>query len=200
MTRKQQIAIITPLFIIVTMTGVFQVALLFFESRQLAWYAGFLFYWPVWCILYPSVMLGRNRLLGLFQADKLKKQDWLLFIVPPMMVLIGVLIQRFDPNDLTTKIILVFTSFATGVLEEVLWRGIYISLFPKNKFWGLIWPTICFALWHFAPGTVSNIPVLALMGGALFVGAIWGMLAYRTDTIRWSAISHILTGLIRSLV
>jgi membrane protease YdiL (CAAX protease family) len=115
-------------------------------------------------------------------------------------VLIGVLTQRYDPSDLMTKLILVFTSFATGTLEEVLWRGVYITLFPKNRLWGLVWPTIWFALWHFAPGTVSNIPVLALMSGALLIGSCWGLLAYQTNTIRWSAMSHILTGLVRSLV
>jgi hypothetical protein len=199
MTKKQQIAIVAPLFLVVMMTGVFQAALWVLKNRQLAWYAGFLVYWPVWCILFPWLLLGRDRLLSLFRASKLNRWEWGLFVFPPALVLIGVFIHRYDPSDLMTKLILVFTSFTTGTLEEVLWRGVYIDLFPKNRFWGLIWPTIGFALWHFAPGTVSTIPAPALMGGALVVGACWSLLAYQTGTVRWSAISHILTGLARSL-
>jgi len=51
--------------------------------------------------------------------------------------------------------------------EEVLWRGVYITLFPDSRWWGIVWPTVWFALWHYAPGSVSPLAdVRMLMIGA----------------------------------
>lgn len=108
--------------------------------------------------------------------------------------------MRYDPSDMTTKLILVATSFATGTLEEILWRGIFIHLFPKNVIKGCIVPVVWFGLWHIAPGTVSNVPIVTLVIGAFVVGSCWGLLAYRTRSVFWSTVSHILTGIFRSIV
>jgi len=97
--------------------------------------------------------------------------------------------------------VLVVQSFVNGTLEEVLWRGVYIELFPGDRLWGFGWPTVWFALWHLAPGSISP---LTNRGGAWWLvravfGACWGWLALRTGSIRYSAASHILAGLARVL-
>jgi hypothetical protein len=45
-----------------------------------------------------------------------------------------------------------------GTLEEVLWRGVYLELFPRSARWGVVWPSVFFALWHFAPDSAAIAP------------------------------------------
>ena len=200
MNGRQKIALCMPPIIVLSMVGVFQAALLVLKDRQTAWYVGFLFYWPVWGVLYPLFLIGKENVFSLFRNRLPKGWEWILFSLPPTTVLLGTMVIRYDPSDLSTKIILVITSFLTGTLEEILWRGLFVSLFPRQLVKGYIWPALWFALWHFAPGTVSNVPVFSLMAGALVLGLCWGLLAYRTETIRWTALSHILTGVFRSII
>ncbi len=55
--------------------------------------------------------------------------------------------------------------------EEALWRGVYITLFPDNRWWSMVWPTVWFALWHYAPGSISPLAdVRTLMMGAGVLG------------------------------
>ena len=200
MDTRQRTALIMPLLIIPSMIVVFQTAYRCTDDRQLAWYIGFLFYWAVWGMAYPLLLLGRTRVCSLFENKRPKGWGWLGLVLPPLLVLAGTMVIRYDPADTITKLILVGTSFITGTLEEILWRGIFVSLFPKQPGKGFIYPAICFALWHIAPGTVSNVPMPSLVLGALVLGLCWGPIVYRTGKVRWTAASHILTGIMRSIV
>jgi len=200
LTTRQKIALIMPIVIIISMICVFQVAYYFVKNRQLAWYLGFFIYWPIWGIVYPILLIGKENVLSVITKKAPRGWEWIAFILPPVFVLLGTLVIRFDPSDITTKVILVGTSFATGILEEVLWRGIFVFLFPKSLLKGYVFPVIYFGLWHIAPGTVSNVPIVTLVMGALFLGSCWGILAYSSKNIVWSSISHILTGIFRAIV
>ena len=197
MNTKQKIAIASLPILTIMMLGVFQ----FFASflgRETAWYCGFWVYWPLWCILFPSWLLGWNKWKELFRHKKFNKPLWLVFIFPIVMTFIGRFVMSYDQADLWGRILLFFMAFANGIMEEVLWRGVFITLFPGNIKWSVIWPTIWFALWHLAPGSISiSFSPWVLMAGAAVFGACWGWLAMKSKSIRWSAISHILTGLVR---
>jgi hypothetical protein len=56
-SRKQKTAIIALPVLVLTMIGVYRVAIRLLPA-DLAWYIGFPFYWPLWCILYPRWILG----------------------------------------------------------------------------------------------------------------------------------------------
>jgi membrane protease YdiL (CAAX protease family) len=200
LTTRQRIALIMPIVIIISMVCVFQLALFIVKNRQLAWYMGFIIYWPIWGIVYPILLIGKENVASVIKKKAPKGLEWIAFIIPPIFVLLGTLIIRFDPSDVTTKLILVGTSFATGILEEILWRGIFVFLFPKDLVKGYIIPVIWFGLWHIAPGSVSNVPMVTLVIGAIFMGSCWGLLAYSSKNILWSSISHILTGIFRSII
>jgi membrane protease YdiL (CAAX protease family) len=84
--------------------------------------------------------------------------------------------------------------------EEVLWRGVYITLFPDNRWWAAVWPTLWFAVWHYAPGSLSPLTdVRTLMIGAGVLGASFSWLALKTRSIRTTAVAHILGGLAQAL-
>ena len=61
----------------------------------------------------------------------------------------------------------------------------------------IAWPTIWFALWHFAPGSVSQDGnPLPLVIGSGFFGLLLGFLAWKTDSIFWCIVAHVVGGLI----
>lgn len=178
------------------MFGVFQILAQLLQ-RELAWYAGFWIYWPLWCLLFPLWILGRDRFLGIFRHQPLDLLTLGLLLFPPMISFIGRFFMDYVPQQGWKLLLWVAMCFSNGILEEVLWRGVFIELFPNDLWWGWFWSTIWFALWHFAPGSVSTMNALTLVGGAAVFGGIWGLLARKTGTICWSALSHILAGLAR---
>jgi membrane protease YdiL (CAAX protease family) len=194
--KKQQIAIAALPMLVLVMLGVYQADARLFGSG-LGWYVGFLFYWPVWCVLYPLWMLGWDGFRGLFRSRRLRLSEWGLMFFYPAMAFIGTFLFEQRQREISEMILYVFMSFGNGFFEEILWRGVYIKLFPEDKLWGFLWPTLWFAIWHYAPGSISPwTNVWVLMGGALGLGACVGWLAMKTDSIRWSMISHTLSGLI----
>jgi membrane protease YdiL (CAAX protease family) len=87
-------------------------------------------------------------------------------------------------------------ALVNGSLEELLWRGAYVSVFPESWFFGLFYPAIGFAVWHFAPQAVfpSRAPGgnLALVVVAGLVGLMWGWVALQSGSILWTTVSHVL--------
>jgi membrane protease YdiL (CAAX protease family) len=95
---------------------------------------------------------------------------------------------------------LISTNLGNGFFEELLWRGMYLELFPQRAFFRMFWSTIWFALWHYAPGSISasGSPV-GLMIGAGMMGIYLAFLAHKTKSIWWTMIAHGLGGLIMVL-
>jgi len=199
MNRKQLIAIGALPVLTVTMVAIYRL-LARLLGRKRAWYAGFLVYWPVWCILFPLRMVGPKKLRALFSYHRPNALGWFMLIFPPVLTFLGRFVLDKQPRRAKERVALVFMSFINGTLEEVLWRGVYVELFPGKPLWGVVWPTLWFALWHYAPGSVSPLTdVWTLMAGAGVFGACLSWLAMRTRSIRWAAASHTLAGLAQVL-
>lgn len=202
MNKKQKTAIVALPILALMMYGIIQVAARLLGT-DLAWYFGFLVYWPLWCIGYPIWILGLDSFRDLFHSRKLDIYSFSLLAFPIIFSLVGKLFfsgsggvwGRYATFDFWEKTVYVSTAFGNGTLEEVLWRGVYIKLFQKEKLWGLVWPTIWFSLWHYAPGSMGASPYV-LMGGAFVLGGCLALLAMKTNSVRWSAVSHTLASLI----
>ncbi len=56
----------------------------------------------------------------------------------------------------TWKIVVLSAALAVvnGSLQEVLWRGTYLTMFPGQLWLAVLYPTTGFALWHFAPQSI----------------------------------------------
>jgi membrane protease YdiL (CAAX protease family) len=82
-----------------------------------------------------------------------------------------------------------------GVCEELLWRGLYVRVFPTNPWLGIIYPAVGFAGWHFVPQILYPAEdVWGFVLSTLFLGLAYGFIAYRTGSARWTAISHSFNG------
>jgi membrane protease YdiL (CAAX protease family) len=200
MSRQQRIAIVAPVALVGTTYPVFHLLVgAFSENWRIGWYLGLIVYWLTWCGAYSIWLMGRETIFRLVRPGRPTVGVLLLALVP----LIGAALYRLVPGMSYEKpgvgmlLLLLSTSFGNGFFEEVLWRGVYLKLFPDDVLWRLVWPGIWFALWHYVPGSVApDGNVLGLMIGSGMMGFYLGFLAKKTDTIWWTIVAHTLGGMI----
>jgi uncharacterized protein len=196
---KRIALLVAPPLLLVTTYLAFQGFVALWGS-QIGYFAGFLVYWVLWCLLFSLWILGKGGLSGLFQrAMQLQGRHnrllLLLLIWPPLLAATTVLPAKFA--QITGLVLAGSAALAVvnATLEEVLWRGAYIHVFPDSKFWGWIYPSIGFALWHIVPLSVHNnsMPggMASYLAGALVIGLSYGWVAWRTGSIRWTVMSHV---------
>ena len=118
-----------------------------------------------------------------------------LLLWPPA----GAIATRLIPDLSGATAVMIGTAVSVGivnaVLEELLWRGVYITLWPENPWLGWTWPAIGFGAWHLAPQLIRPSPLgpVAYVVAATALGLSWGWVAWRTGSIRWVTVSHAFT-------
>ena len=199
LTWQKFALLLAPWVLLATTYGCFR----FLKSRlstPWAYFGGFLFYWLVWCLLIPIGLLGPTALLDLFRLVEPFGEPWwigvLCLIAPPLIALITIFPRELRRADRTIVAISIGLAIVNGTLEEVLWRGAYLSVFRDNFWLASIYPSIGFAVWHFAPQSI--IPFegaggkLSLVIAVGFLGLMWAWAANRTGVIVYTVIAHIL--------
>ena len=101
---------------------------------------------------------------------------------------------RIAHLELTVIIVSIIIGVVIGATEEILWRGVYIRKFPSSKFFGIIYPAIWFSVWHIASQSVLPNQMLGGIASFLFyallLGLDWGLVAWRTGSIKWVVAGH----------
>jgi membrane protease YdiL (CAAX protease family) len=156
-------------------------------------------YWGV-CGALTLALLTREEIAGLLadRRPRLGPHATLgaaLICWPP----IGTIVTRFLPEvgDSSAAVIATTAGIAltNAAFEELLWRGVFITLWPDSRWLGWLWPAIGFGVWHFAPQVIHPAAMgpVAYVAAATALGLSWGWVAYRTGSIRWVGVSHIVT-------
>lgn len=70
----------------------------------------------------------------------------------------------------------------------------YLYLFPGRTLAGWLYPAVMFALWHLSPTSVLGFPIV-LVSGAIYLGLVYGWIAQRTGSIRYTIVAHILVNM-----
>jgi membrane protease YdiL (CAAX protease family) len=194
--------LLMPPLVFLSMFAVFSVlhALL---GPKLGYYAGFVFYWAVWCFFFPVLLLGTERVGTLFDrprlAPALGRPMWigLVALVLPPAVGFG-LIFPWAVNMATVQVVVAsgLIGLISGIGEEVLWRGLYAEVFPGRVILGYVYPTIGYAVWHFVPLMLfPNVHPGGRLAYVIAVG-VWGFcygwVAWRTGSVRWTSVSHVI--------
>jgi membrane protease YdiL (CAAX protease family) len=203
MSSRQLVAIIAPPIVVAVMIPVFRVLVNTFEGNwRIGWYLGLVVYWITWCGIMSWLLIGATSIRQLIKPQRLTLEILFLLLVP----LIGAGLYRLVPGMEYDKpqawifIMLLSTNLGNGFFEELLWRGAYPELFPDNLLLGMIWPTLWFALWHYAPGSVNpSGNAVGLMVGSGMMGFYLSFLARRTGTIWWTVLAHAIGGFIMIL-
>lgn len=200
LSKKQIVLIIAPLLLLGTTYAMFYLLGRIVRPAY-AYLGGFLFYWFLWCFLFPLWLVGRQGLQEMFRDSRPRfgKPAWLGFLF-----LLGPVIMPFftmflpEIRDLNLPVILVSVLFAitNGTLEEVLWRGSYVTVFPNSWWWGYLYPSVWFGYGHLSPQVIfsSQMPggAFAFATMAIFLGLVFGWVAKKTGSIRWTTAAHIL--------
>lgn len=85
-------------------------------------------------------------------------------------------------------------AIANSIIEELFWRYTFNKNFRKNFILAFLLPATIFSSWHiallFANGMSYHGGALALVGGASFMGFLWGFVYYKTQNIRVVIAAH----------
>jgi membrane protease YdiL (CAAX protease family) len=195
---RRPIALVLPVAVPIAMTAVFRAT----HDRlgdTGGYVAGFGIYWAT-CAGASVALLGRRRLRALFRdtRPRLGRPALLgasLLLWPP----VGAIATRFAPELAASTPPMLVTiagvALVNAILEELLWRGVFISLFPRNPWLGWLWPAVGFGLWHLAPQVIhpSSMGPFVYVVSATALGLSWGWVAYRTGSLRWVSVSHFVT-------
>lgn len=203
MSQKQIIAIVAPLVLLAMMVPIFRaLARGFEENWRIAWYLGLIIYWLIWGAVFPLWIVGWDSVAEMIRPQRLNLGAFLLVVVP----LVGAALYRLVPGmdyqkpSVWILLLVLSTTLGNGFFEEVLWRGVYLELFPQSIPFRVVWPTIWFGLWHYAPGSVSpDGNPLGLMIGSGLMGFVLSFLAKRTGTVFWTIVAHTMGGIIMVL-
>jgi membrane protease YdiL (CAAX protease family) len=197
--RKTAVAL-TPVLVGATMYPTFQ-----FFARQAGlvdgYFLGFLLYWTVWCAVFPLWVLGTRRAAAAFtaRARPFGRPAWagISAVFLPWVLGYGYAFPRALPYATISVVVLsAAISIVNAVLEELLWRAVFVETFGESIVLGWLYPAAGFACWHAAP--LSIIPNSAPGGTASFLaasaalGLSWGWLARNTKSVRWTVVSHVL--------
>jgi hypothetical protein len=149
------------------------------------------------CLLVPIYVVGGAGVRTLY-GRPIARARWfdVLGLAVPSVLGFGYAFPRALPTA-TLPVIAASAALAlvNGTLEELLWRGAYISVFPESRLLGWFYPALGFAAWHFAPQSVfpNRAPggALSLVAVSAVVGLLWGRIAMKNRSIRWTSVAHV---------
>jgi len=104
----------------------------------------------------------------------------------------------FVPRIATAGVSILIASLVLGIVigvaEEVLWRGLYLRVFPDNVWADAVYPSIAFGIWHLCPLSVlpSRYPggPLPFLAYSVILGFCYAIVARTSGSIRWCAVAH----------
>ena len=195
---REVVALAVPAVIPPMMAAVFSAAGSTLGAHR-GYLLGFGAYWAT-CGALALGILRRRRIAALF-ADRRPRAPrsralWLALLAWPAA---GAVATRFLPELRDATPLMVITSLGVAsvnaVVEEVLWRGVYVTLWPNSAILGWVWPAIGFGAWHLAPQVIhpSALGPLVFTIAATVLGLSWGWVAWRTGSLRWVSVSHVMT-------
>jgi len=203
MTDQQTIALIAPPILIATMYPVFRLLARAFQGRwRFGWYFGLAAYWVIWGAIFPLWLIGPQAIARIVQPQAPDSRTIILVI---LMLLLAAVFRRisgtqYEKPNVWFFLLLLSTNLGNGFFEELLWRGVYMEIFPESLPFRILWPSLWFGLWHVVPGSVSpEGKVTGLVIGSALMGLYLSSLAATTGTIWWTIVAHAIGGFIMIL-
>lgn len=197
---RRRVLLAAPALVVATTFAAFQGGVALFGVRR-GYIAGFLFYWIVWAISFPLWAVGIGGVRRMFERGRPRfgmaaRLAVPLLALPPLVGALFVFPATFPSASEGTLLTFAAIAPVNGTVEEILWRGVYATAFPDRALTGYVLPAAWFALLQLAalsvyPYDVPGGPATAV-GGAFAVGLIYGAVAWRSRSVRWTVVSHVL--------
>jgi len=194
---KKLVLLIIPLILTLSCALVFKWAVATYGSKP-GYCIGFLFYWLFWCLFIPVLLIGSKTILQYFSC-KPHTFNWQVnacLVVPLIFVYVYAFPPALQHANAAIIALSLLISIVNATAEEVLWRGVYLHVYKDNKWLSVIYASVGFAVWHYAPQVVF---VNKRPGGAhsfvLFsfcLGLCYAYVAGKQKSILWTTIAHVL--------
>jgi membrane protease YdiL (CAAX protease family) len=193
------ILVALPPVLIPTMVWVFRACVSRFGLR-LGYFVAFWVYWFFWCSFVPWSTLGPG-MFGLFRATPQPfgspSAVGIFAFVAPLLLGFGYAFPKaIRRADGVVVLLSALIAAVNAPLEELLWRGACLRVFPDNWLLGYVYPSIGFALWHVAPLRVvpNRAPggLWSFIAVSGLVGCMWGWVARTSGSILWTTAAHVL--------
>ena len=202
MNKKRVIAFIIPPLLIAFMYPIFTSLAGTLANDRIAWYLGLIIYWLIWGMTFSLLIIGKKSIIALIRPQRPTEK----VLLPMSIILLGALSVRlfvpgmeYEKRSVWILLLLLSTAFGNGFFEELLWRGVYYTLYPNNIFYRMIWPSIWFGLWHYVPVSINNSELTGLIGmiiGPIMMGLVLSYMTKKNNTLWWSILVHTLGGII----
>jgi membrane protease YdiL (CAAX protease family) len=163
-------------------------------SPRAAYNVGFTSYWLVWCMGFPMWILGPRRAARLLiRGQRPSARETLLLLLPVAGAVTCELLPNRKKIDMPVALVMAATGVINGTGEELLWRGLFLEVFPNDPLRGLLWPLVGFSLWHLAPQMIlpSRLGRWPFLLGAALVGSASAFSAWRSGGLKNCLAPHV---------
>jgi uncharacterized protein len=196
--RRRTAALLAPVALTASTFVVFNWAVAAFGLRW-GYITGFVFFWLVWCLGFSWWALGTRGIVEVFRdaRPRLPTPTWVWIVLLAVPVVGGfatVWLPAAAAATLAVFVVATIIAVINATLEELFWRGVYARLFAGNLLLGWLYPAVAFAAWHVSPTSVLGSTAVVVLG-ALYIGLVYGYIALRTQSVRWTTVAHILVNL-----
>lgn len=158
---------------------------------------GFVVYWS-YCLVFVFLLSKRGELKARLRCNVNSKQA-LLYSMLTFIPIFGAAYANFLPYThlitLQIGLLVLVTSLANGIVEELYWRGLYLIEYEEKASIRLWLATFLFGLWHIALYLIDDMSYggfFPLVSGATFMGLLWAFCSKKLQSIACSMAAHVL--------
>ena len=194
---QHNLKLLLPTLLILPVTFVAFYFLPLYLGKTAGYIASFMLYWGIcWG---HGLYLKHGSMAGLYSWPQRSRQNSILSIlcfVPVLGAFAASYLLAYPFLDLPLYVILAAAALINGFTEEFYWRGAFISRYKQNRLLAFVVPTVLFGLWHVSVYVAYGVSYQGgfwpLVGGAFFMGLLWGYTAFKQQRILIPTLAHIL--------
>lgn len=195
LTNRQLVILAAPPLLVATTYLAFQ-AMVEWLGLRWGYLAGFVFFWIAWCWSFTLWAVGRKGIAAVLREVRphlpRPTRLWLALLAFPVAGGFATVLLPDLPDATLPVVGLALVIAAVNSLsEEVFWRGLFVRMFPERRGLGWLYPAAWFSLWHIAPTSVFG-STWVLVAGAIYLGLVYGWIAWSTGTVRYTIVAHFL--------
>lgn len=200
--NKQKLLLCIPPILCISMILIFPFLTNTF-GKTIGYFGSFLIYWFAFCILSCILLLHKDGGLKQIYSQKnsaFVKYRILYYILAftPCIATFFVVFKEFVfKSNFTVLVFTLIFALINGIIEEMFWRGLFNKIFNNNMLLAYIYPTLFFGIWHIALYFVKGVSYqggfASLVGGAFFMGILWGWVVFKTKSIKIVTMAHVIT-------
>ena len=156
-------------------------------------------YWLGFCLPVIALHVRHRRGPRLFSETLAWRDWWIPVLLLLQVALVGLVVIVPHTSLLTTQaaMLAAIAALINAPLGEIAWRGGFLTRFADRPRLGFCLSWLLFAAWPIPlmlnQGLSPDSGWTVLIGGAAALGLLWTWIVWRTGSVFWTSIAHVLT-------